>query len=203
MRAGWMTHPGLDSADPQWHRTILGTLNAPVLVECEQRIVFVNGAYASLLGYRAPGELLHRHISCVIAKSDRPRLSRFSEMRGSGECAPVRYPFEAQRCDDSTVALVAAVSTSLVSGRLFITTVTEVTPVTARGTSPAALELLSDRERQVFSLLLDGKSPKEIGRLLDVSSKTVSSHRTSLRLKLGFDSDRDLFRFGWESGLLG
>jgi DNA-binding NarL/FixJ family response regulator len=36
---------------------------------------------------------------------------------------------------------------------------------------------LSDREREVLQLMAEGKSAKEIGRLLRVSSRTIDSHR--------------------------
>ncbi|HEY3998319.1 MAG TPA: response regulator transcription factor [Candidatus Xenobia bacterium] len=49
--------------------------------------------------------------------------------------------------------------------------------------SPAAV--LSDRERQVLSLLFEGKSNQEIGDVLCITEKTVKAHMTSLLRKLG------------------
>lgn len=44
---------------------------------------------------------------------------------------------------------------------------------------------LSCRERQVIDLVLQGKRPREIAVLLDVSESTVSTHMTRVRHKLG------------------
>jgi DNA-binding NarL/FixJ family response regulator len=51
-----------------------------------------------------------------------------------------------------------------------------------------ALDALSDRERQVFELLADGRSVKEIAQTLYISPKTVESHKYHIMAKLGVDS---------------
>jgi DNA-binding NarL/FixJ family response regulator len=51
-----------------------------------------------------------------------------------------------------------------------------------------ALDALSDRERQVFELLADGRSVKEIAQALFISPKTVESHKYHIMAKLGVDS---------------
>jgi DNA-binding NarL/FixJ family response regulator len=51
-----------------------------------------------------------------------------------------------------------------------------------------ALDALSDRERQVFELLADGRSVKEIAQTLFISPKTVESHKYHIMAKLGVDS---------------
>jgi DNA-binding NarL/FixJ family response regulator len=37
--------------------------------------------------------------------------------------------------------------------------------------------ILSDRERQIFHLIVDGKSIKEIAKEFAISDKTVSTHK--------------------------
>ena len=37
--------------------------------------------------------------------------------------------------------------------------------------------ILSDRERQIFHLIMDGKNIKEIAKELAISDKTVSTHK--------------------------
>lgn len=51
--------------------------------------------------------------------------------------------------------------------------------------SPQPSAGLSDRERQVLSLLFEGKSNQEIGDALCITEKTVKAHMTSLLRKLG------------------
>jgi len=55
------------------------------------------------------------------------------------------------------------------------------------------LETLSPREREIFDLLLQGVSPKEIAHKLNISNHTVAFHRTKLYNKLGIQSLHELF----------
>jgi DNA-binding CsgD family transcriptional regulator len=52
---------------------------------------------------------------------------------------------------------------------------------------------LTDREREIFAMLLNGKSPKEIAHTLKVSFHTIAFHRTNLYRKLGIQSIQELF----------
>jgi DNA-binding NarL/FixJ family response regulator len=54
---------------------------------------------------------------------------------------------------------------------------------------------LTSREREVVQLLAEGKSNKQIATLLQLSVKTVETHRTSAMRKLGLKSLPDLVRF--------
>lgn len=53
---------------------------------------------------------------------------------------------------------------------------------------------LSDREREVLGLIVAGLTNKEIGRALDLSPRTVETHRTNLFAKLGAESLAQLVR---------
>jgi DNA-binding NarL/FixJ family response regulator len=56
-------------------------------------------------------------------------------------------------------------------------------------------ETLSDREFQVFRLLVSGRSVSEIAADLHLSAKTVSTHKSRLMEKLQVDSNADLVRY--------
>jgi DNA-binding NarL/FixJ family response regulator len=59
--------------------------------------------------------------------------------------------------------------------------------------NPAAgIETLSDREFQVFRLMGEGRSTKEISKLLEISTKTVDSHRENMKAKLGCTNSTEL-----------
>jgi DNA-binding NarL/FixJ family response regulator len=53
-------------------------------------------------------------------------------------------------------------------------------------------ELLTEREREVLQLLAEGKSNKEVGALLDVSTHTVESHRMHLMQKLNLHNTAEI-----------
>jgi len=63
--------------------------------------------------------------------------------------------------------------------------------------------LLSDREYQVFELIVNGKSVSDIGRQLALSVKTISTHKTRILHKMGATSEAELVRYALEHKLLG
>jgi two-component system, NarL family, invasion response regulator UvrY len=63
-------------------------------------------------------------------------------------------------------------------------------------------ERLSDREFEVFKHIAAGKSLTAIAGDLCVSIKTVSTHRTRIIEKTGFQSNADMTRYALEHGLL-
>ena len=56
-------------------------------------------------------------------------------------------------------------------------------------------ERLTSREREIVQLLAEGKSNKQIAHLLDLSVKTVETHRTAAMRKLELNSLPDLVRY--------
>ncbi len=58
-----------------------------------------------------------------------------------------------------------------------------------------AMETLSRRERDVMELIVDGKSNKEVARALNVSPKTIESHRANLMRKVGAGSLAELVQY--------
>ena len=65
-----------------------------------------------------------------------------------------------------------------------------------------SLERLSQREKQVLALLAEGKGVKEISTVLDISSKTVETHRANLMKKLDLYSLPEITRFAVSVGLV-
>jgi DNA-binding NarL/FixJ family response regulator len=60
---------------------------------------------------------------------------------------------------------------------------------------------LSDREFEVFRLIVAGQSLTEIGEKLHLSVKTVSTHKARILQKLNLQSTADLVRYAVENGL--
>lgn len=64
------------------------------------------------------------------------------------------------------------------------------------------LACLSDREREVFHMVLQGKTSVEIGEILSVSPKTVETYRHRINQKLGVSGPVELARFAARHDLL-
>ena len=61
---------------------------------------------------------------------------------------------------------------------------------------------LSNREREVFQLIAEGFSAKQIAEMLFISLSTVKSHRAKIMGKLGVDSPTHLVRIAVNMGLV-
>jgi DNA-binding NarL/FixJ family response regulator len=61
--------------------------------------------------------------------------------------------------------------------------------------TPSQLDALTDREFQVFRMLADDIGPTEIAKRLNVSVKTVETHREHIKDKLGLKGGAELRRF--------
>jgi DNA-binding NarL/FixJ family response regulator len=61
---------------------------------------------------------------------------------------------------------------------------------------------LTEREREVLQLLAEGRSTKETAQRLEVSVKTVETHRANLMRKLGLSSIAELTRYAIREGLV-
>jgi DNA-binding NarL/FixJ family response regulator len=83
------------------------------------------------------------------------------------------------------------------SGGAFIST--EVAEQLALGAMPDATraphEALSDREFQIFRLIAEGKSISDIGAQLNLSVKTVSTHKANILHKMNLAGTAELIRY--------
>jgi DNA-binding NarL/FixJ family response regulator len=61
---------------------------------------------------------------------------------------------------------------------------------------------LTEREVQVVQLLAEGKSNKEVAAALNVSTRTVESHRNHIMRKMNFASFSELVRFAIRANLV-
>ena len=61
---------------------------------------------------------------------------------------------------------------------------------------------LTDRERQTMTMIISGKSNKEIALNMSISPKTVDKHRTSLMQKLDVHSVAELMVYALKHGLI-
>ena len=63
-------------------------------------------------------------------------------------------------------------------------------------------DALSEREREVFQLVAEGRSSKEIAELLSVSPATVETHRTHVLQKLGLRNTAEVVLYPVRRGVI-
>lgn len=195
--------PDAASWQTSWSARVLDDLREGVLIEVNEHVLYINPSYANLLGYDVC-QLIGRPLGQIIAGADERRLLTFSQRRVRNETAPYRYTFDARRNDGSACRLIASISVSLIEQHMLITTI--VHPIRSADAIAAFaaqhLRELSDREQQILRMFLADKRPKEIAFELDISEKTVATHRRRINDKLGFHTAHDMFRFGIEHDLI-
>jgi len=64
------------------------------------------------------------------------------------------------------------------------------------------LEGLTQRQREILQLIAEGHGTKEIAGILEVSVKTVETHRARLMARLDIHDVSGLVRFAIRSGLV-
>ena len=72
----------------------------------------------------------------------------------------------------------------------------------AHSAPPRPMDLLTEREREVLRLVVKGHSTKEIASQLDISTRTVETHRANLMRKLNLKSVALLTQFAIREGLV-
>ena len=71
-----------------------------------------------------------------------------------------------------------------------------------RNGEDALSSVLTRRENEIVKLIAEGKSNKEMGRQLQLSIKTIESHRASAMRKLNLSSTAELVRFAVRNHLI-
>jgi PAS domain S-box-containing protein len=184
-------------------RAVLDSAPDGILVESRDAIAYGNAAYARLLGYESASALSQVTIRDIAHPEDLERLIFFGRCRAEGKPAPTRYTFRARHRVGRIVTLDASISAARTDGELLITTIVRELQPAPR----AALELpgtkhLSPREREVVQYLLEGRRSKEIALMLDVSEKTIWTHRARAFQKLALRGVGDLFRIAAQTGAI-
>lgn len=69
------------------------------------------------------------------------------------------------------------------------------------GSDEAAINKLTSREFQVFSLLAEGRTAVEIGQDMSLSHKTIHSHRSNIMKKLKLETNFSIVQFAILHGI--
>lgn len=101
-------------------------------------------------------------------------------------------------CKDNAETLLPAAIRKVASGGLFINqAVTEklAMEMLAGPTLATPHSRLTDREYQIFLLIAHGQGVTDIGKKLNVSVKTVSTHKTRILEKMGLSNTAELIHY--------
>ena len=88
---------------------------------------------------------------------------------------------------------------AVMAGQRYLCTGAEGALAPAEG---GAREQLTNREQTILLQLAQGRSNKEVALALDISVRTVETHRKNIKRKLGISSTAGLTRYALEHGVL-
>ncbi|APR86916.1 Putative two-component system response regulator [Minicystis rosea] len=142
-------------------------------------------------------EALHRCHACrVLALAGAPDEDLSTRAFAAGASGFARK-------DQDAAEVVAAIRAVAGGERYVAPGTSDPRDGTARpATTPACLADLSPREREVFDLVVQGRSNRGMAERLRISIKTIEAHRTSINRKLSAHSTADLVRLAARHGLL-
>ena len=108
--------------------------------------------------------------------------------------------------EDSDTELFSAVQT-IRTGGSYITThlsgeVAEDLAQVYLGKGRLPTEPLTIREREVIKLIAEGKTNREVAKLLHISVRTVENHRANMMRKLKINKTADLVRYAVQKGIV-
>lgn len=103
--------------------------------------------------------------------------------------------------DVSTDEIVEAIDTVAAGGTYFSSGVSDV--LLERTGKENKGKTLTTREQAILLLIAAGKSNKDVASTLDISARTVETHRKNIKKKLGIATTAGLTRYAIENGLIG
>lgn len=103
--------------------------------------------------------------------------------------------------DVSTEEIIEAIDTVAAGGTFFSTGVSDV--LLERNAKSQKGKALSTREQAILLLIAAGKSNKDVAATLEISTRTVETHRKNIKKKLGISTTAGLTRYAIENGLIG
>ena len=103
---------------------------------------------------------------------------------------------------DANPYLIAAID-SLVKHKPFFTArISEQLLKSYTTSNPRNGSMLTSRERLIVQLIAEGHSNKEIGKIVNLSVKTIESHRATAMRKLNVTSTAAIVRYAIRNGLV-
>lgn len=98
---------------------------------------------------------------------------------------------------------------SVVKGKLYLSSEVQASVIQAylqnkpkTAQENEKFEQLSEREKQVFHLLIEGNKSHKIGEILCISPKTVDKHRANIARKIGTQNPIKMVQYAVRTGIL-
>ena len=165
----------------------------------EPDVVILDIGMPGLGGLEALGRIRARHpkMKAILfsVREDSPLIQSAVALRADGYVLKSGRPGE----------IIAAVRAVTTGGSYFSPQIAReiVEQIRSPGQGdPEPFSVLSAREREVLHLIAEGMSAKEIASDLEISTKTVEAHRTSMMRKLGVRKATELVRYALRHGLI-
>ncbi len=158
-----------------------------VLARCQANLVLMDIGMKDVNGIQLTGMLIQREPKLAVLM-----LSMYdsAEYAQQAMAAGARgYVLK----DAPSAEILAALRTVAAGG-------TYLSPAVAQKLFrvPVPRNQLSTREQDILACLAQGQSSKQIARALDLSVRTVETHRQNIRRKLDLETQADLIRYAVE-----
>lgn len=159
-------------------------------------VVVMDVAMSGLNGIEATKQIVAENADCKVIA-----LSMYSDKRfvkGMLDAGAFGYILKDAASDE----LIHAIKTVLANQKYVCQKISKII-LTELFNSPQGNDekVLSIREKEILQLIAEGKSSKEIGEILFLSSKTVDTHRKNIMDKLELRSLPELTKYAIRSGL--
>ncbi len=176
-----------------------GRIAVELAKELRPDIVVMDISMPKLNGMEATHLILQEDLNVkVIALSMHPDKHIVREALEAGASA---YVLKSYLFDE----LVRALETVAQGGQYLSPQITDVVindyVRRSTGSKSAAIPKLTSRERQIVQLVAEGKTIKEIARILHISPKTADANRRQIMSKLNISSVADLTKYAVRKGL--
>lgn len=103
--------------------------------------------------------------------------------------------------DVSTNEIISAIDIVAAGGTYFSSGVSEV--LLSHEADRQSPSPLSTREQSILILVAGGESSKDVAKFLNISVRTVETHRKNIKKKLNIKTTAGLTRYAIENGLIG
>ncbi len=162
-------------------------------------VVVTDISMPNLNGVEATSQIRKRHPTCqVIILSMHAASSYVIRALRNGALG---YVLKSDRIED-VIEAIEAVS----KGRRYLSgqVSDQVISALVTGSEPE-LDLekrVTNREREILQLVAEGNTNAQISKRLNISTRTVETHRANMMGKLGLNSQADVIRFAIQNGII-